>query len=302
MLGNLRMDVSHNVSRDTWVRSPEANVEIYTPERYGALTIHVDRARQALALEGVVNADRGTYEFMGRRFVINRGSATFIGDPELNPLLQVTAVHEVQLVGSGAMDIQVIIGGTLRSPKLTLESTSQPPISQSDLLSYLAFGRSSSSLLQVQGSALSGTSSGSGELVGAVASIATRQLAGVALDVLTNELEQDAARSLGADVFNVTPADVPPELSTNSVINSLSLTEIEAGKYINRSRTFVAVQAQPANKNPFGVRLQHRMPQGMRLELSYVPRYLLREPTLGQQDAPPRKNILGAFLIREWRF
>ena len=302
LLENLRMDVTLNVSRDTWVRSPEANVEVYTPERYGALTIHVDRSRQALALEGVVNADRGTYEFFGRRFVINRGSATFIGDPDINPLLQITAVHEVTLVGTGALDIQVIIGGTLRNPKLTLESTSQPPISQSDLLSYLAFGRSSSSLLHVQGSALSGQSSGSGELAGAVASIATRQLAGVALDVLTNELEQDAARSLGTDEFNVTPADVPPELSSNSVISSLSLTEIEAGKYLNRSRTFLAVQAQPANKNPFGIRLEHRMPKGLRLELSYIPRYLVREPTLAAQADPPRKNILGAFVIREWRF
>ena len=302
LLENLRMDVSLNVSRDTWVRSPEANVEVYTPDRYGALTIHVDRARQALTLEGVVNADRGTYEFLGRRFVINRGSATFIGDPELNPMLQITAVHEITLVGSGAMDIQVMIGGTLRNPKLTLESTAQPPISQSDLLSYLAFGRSSSSLLQVQGSTLSGQSSGSGELAGAVASLATRQLAGTALDVLTNELEQDAARSLGTDEFNVTPADVPAELSSNSVISSLSLTEIEAGKYINRSRTFLAIQAQPANKNPFGIRLQHRMPKGLRLELSYVPRYLVREPTLAAQADPPRKNILGAFVIREWRF
>ena len=120
LLENLRVDVTLNVSRDTWVRSREANVEIYTPERYGALTIHVDRGRQALALEGVVNADRGTYEFMGRRFEINRGSATFIGDPEINPLLQITAVHEVTLAGAGALDIEVVIGGTLRSPKLTL--------------------------------------------------------------------------------------------------------------------------------------------------------------------------------------
>jgi translocation and assembly module TamB len=302
LMDNLRVDVTLNVSRDTWVRSPEANVEVYTPERYGALTIHVDRSKQALTLEGVVNADQGTYEFMGRRFVINRGSATFIGDPEINPMLQITAVHEVSLVGSGALDIQVIIGGTLRSPKLTLESTAQPPISQSDLLSYLAFGKSSSSLLTAQGSALSGQSSGSGELAGAVASIATRQLAGTALDVLTNELEQDAARSLGTDEFRLTPADVPAELSSNSVISSLSLTEIEAGKYINRSRTFVAVQAQPANKNPFGIRLVHRMPKGLRLEMSYVPRYLIREPTLAAQADPPRKNILGAFVIREWRF
>ena len=302
LMDNLRVDVTLNVSRDTWVRSPEANVEVYTPERYGALTIHVDRSRQALTLEGVVNADQGTYEFMGRRFVINRGSATFIGDPEINPLLQITAIHEVSLVGAGAIDIQVIIGGTLRNPKLTLESTAQPPISQSDLLSYLAFGRSSSSLLHVQGSALSGQSSGSGELAGAVASIATRQLAGTALDVLTNELEQDAARSLGTDEFRLTPADVPAELSSNSVISSLSLTEIEAGKYINRSRTFVAIQAQPANKNPFGIRFVHRMPKGLRLEMSYIPRYLVREPTLAAQEDPPRKNILGAFVIREWRF
>jgi translocation and assembly module TamB len=300
---NLRVDITLNVSRDTWVRSPEANVEVYTPERYGALSIHVDRPRRALTLEGVVNADRGTYEFMGRRFVINRGSATFIGDPEINPMLQITAVHEVTLVGAGAIDIQVIIGGTLDNPKLTLASTSQPPISQSDLLSYLAFGRSSSSLLQVQGAAPSGGQSpGSGELVGMVAGLATRQLAGVALDVMTSELEQDAARSLGTDEFNVRPADVPPELSSNSVINSLSLTEIEAGKYVNRSRTFVAIQAQPANKNPFGIRLQHRMPKGLRLELSYVPRYLVREPTLAAQADPPRKNIFGAFVIREWRF
>ena len=302
LMDNLRVDVTLNVSRDTWVRSPEANVEVYTPERYGALTIHVDRSKQALTLEGVVNADQGTYEFMGRRFVINRGSATFIGDPDINPLLQITAVHEVSLVGAGAIDIQVIIGGTVRNPKLTLESTAQPPISQSDLLSYLAFGRSSSSLLHVQGSALSGQSSGSGELAGAVASIATRQLAGTALDVLTNELEQDAARSLGTDEFRLTPADVPAELSSNSVISSLSLTEIEAGKYINRSRTFVAIQAQPANKNPFGIRFVHRMPKGLRLEMSYVPRYLVREPTLAAQEDPPRKNILGAFVIREWRF
>ena len=302
LMDNLRVDVTLNVSRDTWVRSPEANVEVYTPERYGALTIHVDRAHQALTLEGVVNADQGTYEFMGRRFVINRGSATFIGDPEINPLLQITAVHEVSLVGSGALDIQVIIGGSLRNPKLTLESTAQPPIPQSDLLSYLAFGRSSSSLLHVQGSALSGQSSGSGELAGAVASIATRQLAGTAIDVLTNELEQDAARSLGTDEFRLTPADVPAELSSNSVISSLSLTEIEAGKYVNRSRTFVAIQAQPANKNPFGIRLVHRMPKGLRLEMSYIPRYLIREPTLAAQADPPRKNILGAFVIREWRF
>jgi len=44
------------------------------------------------------------------------------------------------------------------------------------------------------------------------------------------------------------------------------------------------------------------MPKGLRLEMSYIPRYLVREPTLAAQEDPPRKNILGAFVIREWRF
>ena len=44
------------------------------------------------------------------------------------------------------------------------------------------------------------------------------------------------------------------------------------------------------------------MPKGISLELSYVPRYLVSEPTLAEQGDPPRKNIFGAFLIREWRF
>ena len=87
-----------------------------------------------------------------------------------------------------------------------------------------------------------------------------------------------------------------------NLLAETDLTEIEAGKYINRSRTFVAIQAQPANKNPFGVRLVHRMPKGLRLEMSYIPRYLVREPTLAAQEDPPRKNIFGAFVIREWRF
>ena len=58
------------------------------------------------------------------------------------------------------------IGGTLSRPRIALDSDARPPLSQSDLLRYLAFGRTSSSLLQVEGSSLSG-GGGSSNLAGA---------------------------------------------------------------------------------------------------------------------------------------
>ena len=78
---------------------------------------------------------------MGKRFQITRGSATFIGSQELDPTLQITGEIPVQVAGRPAMNIRIIIGGTMSSPRLVLESDAQPPIPQTDLLSYLAFGR-----------------------------------------------------------------------------------------------------------------------------------------------------------------
>jgi translocation and assembly module TamB len=211
-LNNLRMNLRLGVDRDTWVRSQEANVELYTE---GDLRINIDRRREALTLEGVVNTDRGEYEFLSKRFQIKRGTATFVGSQEINPLLQLTGEYSVAQTNRQALAIRVLIGGTMLSPRLTLESDAQPPISQSDLLSYLAFGNESGSLLQFGGggSSLSGGNTG-GNLVGTSAALATKQLAGVALGVAVKELEGEFSRSLGADVFNITPApDVPVELA-----------------------------------------------------------------------------------------
>ena len=75
-----------------------------------------------------------------------------------------------------ALEIRVLIGGTIRRPRLTLESDAQPPISQSDLLSYLAFGQSTTSLLSLEGSGLTGATS-TGNLVGVGAALAMKRMA-----------------------------------------------------------------------------------------------------------------------------
>lgn len=288
-LEGMRVDVDVIIDRNTWLRSRDYNIEMFTEE---PLRIH--READALALTGVVSTERGEYTFMSKRFQVKRGSATFIGGPELNPAVQATGEYEVALAGRPSFNVRVLIGGTLRQPKLTLESDAQPPIPQSDLLSYLAFGQSTSSLLQLEGSGLTGATT-TGNLVGVGAALAMKRMAAVALGVMADEVEGEATRGLGADVFNITPADIPDPGAAN-VINFFEGTRVEAGKYLS-PYFFVALQAQ---RYP-GVRAQYRTPRGWRYEASLEPRYMLGAPTLRIQQVRP-VTAFGAFIIREWRF
>jgi translocation and assembly module TamB len=307
MMSNLRMDVKVDVSRDTWVRTADANVEIFTPPDRG-VTIHVDQRRQQLVLDGEVSTDRGEYEFLSKRFQIRRGSAVFVGAREPDPNLQITGEYEVRLAASEAINIQVQIGGTLSQPRISLASDAQPPMSQSDLLSYLAFGRSSSSLLQMEGSSLAGGGGGSNNIAGAGAQLVTQQLAAVALGVFVSEFESEAARSLGAAYVNVTPADLYTELARSGEISGFFKgTEIEVGKYTDPN-TFVGLQARlstfasnPGDRAVPGIRVQRRLGKGFSIDASFTPRYLPQAPTL-ELVTPKNTGIFGAFLTREWKF
>lgn len=298
LLDNLRMDVSLAVSRDTWVRSKEANVEVYTTD---PISVHVDRRADAgIVLDGAVNTDRGQYTFLSRRFEIRRGSATFIGGPELNPTLQVTGELPVRgLPSKEAFTLRVIIGGTLDNMKLSLESDAQPPLNQTELLSYLAFGDASGSILPQQGSALAAGSGGT--QAGSVGTLAVRKYTSMALGMVVDELEGTTAQRIGADVFNIAPTDIPTELSAKNAEGFLSGTEVEAGWYVDRN-TYLGVQKTLSFGTYPGVLLQRRLGKGYFAESTLDSRYLLREPTLRvRTDARP-VTVFGLFLGREWRF
>ncbi|MEP6833383.1 MAG: translocation/assembly module TamB domain-containing protein [Gemmatimonas sp.] len=298
LVNNLKMDISLTVDRDTWVRSPEANVEIFSD---GDLRINIDRRRGALTLDGIVSTDRGEYEFLSKRFQLKSGAATFIGTQQINPLLQFTGEYEIKQAGQQAIKIKILIGGTLLRPRLTLASDAQPPISQSDLLSYLAFGSESGSLLQFGGSSVSGGTAGGG-LVGTSAALASKQLVGVALGVGMNELEAQGSRTFGADVFNITPASVPPEFAAGNFggfSTYLKSTQIEFGKYYS-TQTFVGLNLQ-ATTAP-GFRIEHRFGnRGLSLESTLQPRFFLPDPSLAPQELK-KANAFGLFLVRRWKF
>src|SRR5206468_12433182 len=64
MMKNMKMNVRLSVAHDTWARSPDANVEFYTQ---GPLNIMKGSGDPGISLDGVVNTDRGEYQFLGRR-------------------------------------------------------------------------------------------------------------------------------------------------------------------------------------------------------------------------------------------
>jgi len=301
MFKNLRVDVDLAVERNSWVRSRDANVEVFTD---GPLRVSV--VGDALTLTGAIDADRGEYTFLSKRFQIKRGSAVFIGSPELNPTLQITAEYVVKQL-TGNMNIRVLVGGTLNQPRISLESDAQPPVSQSDLLSYLAFGEGTNSLLQINQTSLN-----TGNLV----NVAGARLAGVAIGEALNQLEGDAARQLGVDVFSISPGDVPANPGQTGLQQFITGTELEVGRYLN-PRTFATFIGSPGNFSclsgssrsdaggsncvPPGLNLTHRTSKGYRFETGYSPRYILDPPTLDGQRASGTGQF-GAFVIREWRF
>jgi len=292
-LANLRMDVNLRVDRDVFVRSREANIEVYTDD---PMELHVNRAKESLVIDGVLLTERGEYTFMTRRFNVKRGSATFVNQSEINPTLQAQAEYEVNQPNREQITIQVVVGGTLKSPNISLTSDAQPPLTQSDLLSYLAFGQQSNSRLQLEGSGLTNGSGGS-NLVGQGAALATQQIAGVALGVMADQFAGEAARSMGADVFTITPADVQTDVGT-----FLRGTQFEFGKYI-KWHTFTLLKS-PLDFSRPGVQVVHRFGglRGYRLETGIDTRYLLQEPTLSRDQDVVTTSALGLFLIREWRF
>ncbi|HZS58748.1 MAG TPA: translocation/assembly module TamB domain-containing protein, partial [Gemmatimonadaceae bacterium] len=294
-----------NVEPQVWVRNKEANVEIYTD---GPLTLRIDDRRNRWVLDGVAATERGQYTFLSKRFQIQKGTASFIGTPDLDPSIQATALYPATVPGREPVNIQINIGGTAKAPTVALTSDAQPPLSQSDLISYLAFGSSTASLLPTSSSGGGGTGAGATGLpIGEAAAYVQQQLASVAVGTFTESLQGDIARSLDADVFNITNnSNTPIQFSQAGAQNFLASTRLEFGKYWD-PQTYVAVQASPLswNVSPPGALVQRRFGQRTSILATFQPYFLLQQPTLtplSTSSGITPTPVFGLFLLRDWRW
>lgn len=142
-LDNVRLDIGD----DVWLRSPEANIKLGGGLRV-ARSVDPRDGSARLALADSLVVQRGTYQLnlgLARpTFDVERGTIRFFGDPDLDPALDIAALHVVrqQRPNSNRQDVRIRVqmGGTLNQPTLTLSSADNPPLPESDMLSYLVTG------------------------------------------------------------------------------------------------------------------------------------------------------------------
>lgn len=299
LLQNLRVDVTVNIEPDTWARNTQLNVEVFTPPGADPLTIHMDNAHHVLTLDGVIHADHGEYSVAGRSLQLSTGSATFLGGPTMDPLIELTARYQVQRRGQEALIIEVHVDGNLTQPRVTLQSNSQPPLSQSDLLAYLAFGQPASSLTSSQST---GAAVGNGGLSGLPA-LAQQQIASLAVGASVDQAVAGIERrgtGAGLDVFRVHAGELPAEAAFEGYFqNIVRGTEIEAGKYV-ADRFFVAARGRTSTYP--GLSVEYRTPIGLTWRGTWEPRYLPVEPSLATPENAAQVRSLGLFLLWSRRF
>jgi translocation and assembly module TamB len=287
-LQNLRVDVDLGIQRDFWLRSREMNVEIL-----GDLIVAFDRARTEILLVGTLEANRGNYVAFGRQFQVRGGTVEFVGTPGVNPSLNIEAVNRLRREGGEPLDIVASVQGTLMNPRISLTSDAQPPIAQSDLISYLIFGRPAYALGSGETSVLEGAA-------GAGVSAVTGTIA--------TQLSQVLARQIGLDFFTITQAQQTDGAGlAPSLGGTFAGTQIEVGQYL-RENLFLALVLRPlrgiggTQANLPGARLEWRFSDTWTME-GFVEDRFGRQGVISFGEAGLRvSRIFGVELYREWGY
>jgi autotransporter translocation and assembly factor TamB len=286
---NLRMDVDLVIQRDFWLRSREMNVEMD-----GELTVTFDRPRRELILVGSLEAVRGVYSAFGRQFEVTEGTVEFAGTPGINPSLEIQAINRVRREGGEPLNVIASLGGTLENMTVSLSSDAQPPIAESDLISYLVFGRPSYALGSGERSVLEG---------------AAEAGVGAGLGAIAGQLGAVVAQQFGVDYFTITQAREGAGLPSGvGVGGALAQTQIEMGQYIGQN-LFLALTLRPLTglggrtQNQFpGARLEWRFADSWTTE-AFIEDRFAREASFGFGEMGLRLDkVMGFSLYREWGY
>jgi translocation and assembly module TamB len=145
-LDPLRVALDLRLTRDAWIRSPEAEIEL-------GGELHVEKVPYERAqVTGKIVLLRGWYAFQGRRFNVRQGTIT-LPDGGGEAQLDVTGVYRVRGTGvAPGYDIFVTVRGPSSAPELTLAS--EPSLEKGDILSVLLFGKTMDELTAGQATGL----------------------------------------------------------------------------------------------------------------------------------------------------
>ncbi len=184
LMSRIRMDIELRLPRRVWIRrrkSPEADIELA-----GNMRLRQEPGGD-MQFVGKVSPvpGRGTLDLSGRTFRLTGGEIDLNG-PVDSTRLDVRAEYQVPTQGSGQDEgVVITVAAKGRLDSLALEFTSDPTMSQEDVLSYIVTGHpaSDNALLEGGGQGTSGKQ--------------------VAFGQLSQAISGAAGRSLGFDVFQI---------------------------------------------------------------------------------------------------
>ena len=295
-LQNLQLQVDLSMGRDTWLRGRDLNVEMT-----GALQLSWDRTERDMVMVGDLYAVRGVYSVLGRQFQVQDGVVRFQGIPGINPDLDITATNRLRTFDGDRFDVIATVGGTLLAPRVSLSSNAPFPIGESDLVSYLIFGRPTYALASGQSAYAEGAA---GALLGA----ATGATANLALGTLSAELGSVFARNVGLDFLAISQDRDAAEMGTLGLAGTVATTQVEIGQYLT-NEIFAALLWRPLTglggtaPKPFaGLRIEWRMTDDWTLE-GFVEDPFSRRSLFRGVDAGYQPRLVpGFFLYREWGY
>ncbi|MDH3206590.1 MAG: translocation/assembly module TamB [Gemmatimonadota bacterium] len=294
-LDNLRVDVDMAVPRNLWLRSSEMNVEMG-----GDLIVRYDRGLGDLVLVGELQALRGSYNVLGRTFEVDGGTASFLGQPGVNPTLDIQALSRIRRREGGRLEVRATVQGTLVEPLVTL-STEEAGLSQSDLISYLLIGGPSG-----------GATGGFGaNLTTGVTTVATGALVNQLGTVLAQEIpfanRLDYLSFSQSDAFG---SDGVSSLGTYGG-NVFAGTQVELGKYLNDDVFVIFVlggqnaaggDGAGASVTFRGVRMELALAEDVFLEAFWEDQFI-RSGTGGLGASGLEGNkLVGLLLFGEWGY
>lgn len=294
-LQGLRLEGTLRAERDLWLRSREINVELA-----GALEVDYDRQRDEPRLLGTLNVIRGNYRLRGRRFDVREGEVEFVGTPGMDPNLSITAVYPVRTIEGTPLEIRAVLTGTLEDPRVSLESDAEPPLSESDLFSYLLFGRPTYALAPSETHALGLATAGLG--------LGMRVVGPHVLGYAAAGLET-VAHGMGLDYVAITAADAAFDDAFGGLVagdmlaaNLLAGTQVELGRYI-ADNLFLAYSQRLAGASPryAGARVEWRFRPTWFMEFFAEDRFA-RTPGFGLEQVVEPRKVFGLSLFRDWRY
>jgi hypothetical protein len=286
---DLRIDGLEVVAGDgVWIVSEDMRVQIV-----GEIVVY--RPGPQLRVYGGLQTVRGRYNLaigtINREFEVVSGTVQFQGTPDINPVIDIVAANRVRTGttrAGGDLTVLVQLTGTMQNPQLRLTSDTPVPLSESELLSYLIFGRPTF------------------ELGGAAGVLAQQILVQEVIGgLVASELERPFLAAGICDYVRVRPGITVGGLLQLDALSTLGAAAIECGRELPfLDGLFLTVETGigglfgGANAVDWGVGLEWQINDEWQWEMQYGP---VRRSFLRTID-PETQYQLSTDIRRRWEY